>query len=108
MHEFSRSDFMHEPDFTSRYRGPDGKIVIATVEDDEMLLRRFGVDAIGFEPGISIAVGSSSISLNTACWNWLRPLLKELYLRRRKDNFVDKSLEELNDRRKKDEGPRKA
>lgn len=77
---------MKVPDWTPRYMG-SSEYLSEVLEEDVKLLRSFGLEAIGFGPGISAQIGSGSGSttfqMNDASWNWLRPLLVELERGRR-------------------------
>jgi hypothetical protein len=53
------------------------------IDEDAEMLKSLGAVAYGFSPGVSIGTpggdsGQGYARLDTASWNWLRPLLVEL------------------------------
>jgi hypothetical protein len=49
------------------------------LEEDSTLIKELGAFASAFNPGISIDTpGEGRMQLDSASWNWLRPLLVEL------------------------------
>lgn len=66
-------------DWHPRYLVQDKGQLEKLIKDDSELLAHFGASTIGFSPGVVIQVGdgmyASTIELNDAAWNWLRPIL---------------------------------
>ena len=61
----------------ARHIGQD--VLGEIIEEDQALMAEFGAAAFAFLPGLQADVGENAIlSLETAQWNWLRPLLLEL------------------------------
>jgi len=62
------------------------------IEEDSVLIKELGEFAYGFSPGVSIETpGTGMMQLDSASWNWLRPLLVELINSRK--NFQQMDLE---------------
>jgi hypothetical protein len=65
--------------WTDRYIGQDQELAAEHMNQDQEMLKLLGAIAYGFGPGVSIDTpGRGSFQLDTASWNWLRPLLVEL------------------------------
>ena len=53
--------------------------LLSRIEEDCILIKNVGATASSFGPGISIETpGKGRMHLDTASWNWLRPILIEL------------------------------
>jgi hypothetical protein len=62
------------------------------IEEDSALVEELGAFASAFDPGIRIDTpGKGRMELDSASWNWLRPLLIELINSRK--NFQQMDLE---------------
>ncbi len=76
------------PDYSSRYR-VDKDELYKRIDEDNKLIKEFGVRISALDPGVILTMSDnrSTISIDDACWNWLRPLLEELS-ERRKDSVL--------------------
>ena len=65
--------------WTDRYLDHNQELADQNMIEDQEMLRLLGAIAYGFGPGVSVDTpGRGSFQLDTASWNWLRPLLVEL------------------------------
>ena len=63
---------------------------IERLEEDSALIKELGAFASAFNPGINIDTpGEGRIQLDSAGWNWLRPLLEELINSRKNFQQMD-------------------
>ena len=80
-----------------RHRTVHGEIDYGAVEEDQILLRAVGAESHSFIPGIVIATpGGGTASLDTASWNWLRPVLKD-YVSLRDQSIYEGAKKHLKD-----------
>jgi hypothetical protein len=63
---------------------------LSRIMEDSELIKEVGANAYGFSPGVSIETpGGGMMQLDTASWNWLRPLIVELLDSRKNFNQAD-------------------
>jgi hypothetical protein len=57
------------------------RVIIARADELRNLVKEFGLELIGFDPGISASIikwPNYSVHFDETEWAWLRPLLEEL------------------------------
>ena len=69
----------NQPDYNSRYRVDKDELCKRITADYE-LVSKLGVTISALDPGVILLMNDnrSTISINDAWWNWLRPLFEEL------------------------------
>jgi hypothetical protein len=69
----------NQPDYDGRYRTDKDKLY-KRIDQDNKLIEEFGARIGAFDPGVMLIMSDnrSTLSVDDAWWNWLRPLLNEL------------------------------